>query len=40
MGVFSKFKDMMGFEEYEEDDIEVEEEEEDKGSSRPRQTSL
>ena len=33
MGVFSKFKDMMGFEEYEEDDIEVEEEEDYKGSS-------
>lgn len=27
MGVFSKFKDMMGFEEYEEDDIDTEEEE-------------
>ena len=33
MGVFSKFKDLMGFEEYEEDEVEVEEEEYNKQGS-------
>lgn len=32
MGVFDKFKDLMGFEEYEEDDVELEEEDYKSGS--------